>query len=81
MDKQTFTRAFVIFLCGLVMAVFGCAGFLTLGRFSGPGQLFALLGSVMFIVGLLAFGGGAMLMLVQAVWWLLDVFLKASDRS
>ena len=79
MSKPTFGRALVVSFCGVLLAIFGCAGFINLGGSSGPGQLFGFLGGAMFLVGLLAFGGGGLLILVLVIESLLDLIFKRSS--
>ena len=73
MSRPTFARAFVILFCGILMAVFGCAGFLNFGAgYSSGARFLGAIGAVMFGIGVLASVAGGVLIIGLAFWSLVN---------
>jgi hypothetical protein len=76
--KPTFGQAFALLGCGILMALFGCAGFLKLiDRSSVVGTI----GGVMFGVGVLAAVVGAATIVGLAFVRVVNAFSRPPDRS
>jgi hypothetical protein len=74
MSRPTFARALLIFFCGILMAFFGCAGFLNFGAgYSSGAKFLGGIGAVMFGIGVLASVVGGVLIIGLAFWALVNV--------